>query len=186
VRAGLFRRPRHLRHSRLAHREGARGHNTGQGGLPTKRRYPLTHPSIHSAPSNGRRRTHVITHLPCPHHMVWRRSIDQGFDVICYCANVGQYKEDFEAVRQKALKCGASKVRPPCRVCVCVVGYYYGKRGVVGRTGQALQHLGMDRCRWGAMGSPALLLSLPIPSFNQPINHKHRNRCTSRTCGRSS
>lgn len=35
----------------------------------------------------------------------------QGFDVICYCANVGQYKEDFEAVRQKALKCGASKVR---------------------------------------------------------------------------
>lgn len=31
--------------------------------------------------------------------------------MICYCANVGQYKEDFEAVRQKALKCGASKVR---------------------------------------------------------------------------
>lgn len=34
----------------------------------------------------------------------------QGFDVICYCANVGQYKEDFDKVREKALKCGASKV----------------------------------------------------------------------------
>lgn len=36
--------------------------------------------------------------------------IEKGFDVICYCANVGQYKEDFEKVRQKALKCGATKV----------------------------------------------------------------------------
>lgn len=35
----------------------------------------------------------------------------QGFDVICYCANVGQYKEDFDKVREKAMKCGASKVR---------------------------------------------------------------------------
>lgn len=34
----------------------------------------------------------------------------QGFDVICYCANVGQLKEDFDKVREKALKCGASKV----------------------------------------------------------------------------
>lgn len=33
----------------------------------------------------------------------------KGFDVICYVANVGQ-KEDFEAVKQKALKTGASKV----------------------------------------------------------------------------
>lgn len=35
----------------------------------------------------------------------------QGYEVICYCANVGQYKEDFEKVRQKALACGATKVR---------------------------------------------------------------------------
>lgn len=49
--------------------------------------------------------------------------------MICYCANVGQYKEDFEAVRQKALKCGASKVRTNTRDCVfihacgAVIGY---------------------------------------------------------------
>ncbi|VVB57726.1 Argininosuccinate synthase [uncultured archaeon] len=35
--------------------------------------------------------------------------IDEGYEVICYCADVGQ-KEDFEAVKQKALKCGATKV----------------------------------------------------------------------------
>jgi argininosuccinate synthase len=36
--------------------------------------------------------------------------VRQGYDVICYCANVGQYKEDFEKVRQKAIKAGAIKV----------------------------------------------------------------------------
>ncbi len=35
--------------------------------------------------------------------------IDEGYEVVCYCADVGQ-KEDFEAVKQKALKCGATKV----------------------------------------------------------------------------
>jgi len=35
--------------------------------------------------------------------------IDKGFDVIAYIADVGQ-EEDFESVRQKALKVGASKV----------------------------------------------------------------------------
>ena len=34
---------------------------------------------------------------------------NKGFDVIAYVANVGQ-NEDFEAVRQKALATGASKV----------------------------------------------------------------------------
>ena len=33
----------------------------------------------------------------------------KGFDVICYVADVGQY-DDFEAVKQKALQTGASKV----------------------------------------------------------------------------
>ncbi len=35
--------------------------------------------------------------------------IDEGYEVICYCGDVGQ-QEDFEAVKQKALNCGASKV----------------------------------------------------------------------------
>lgn len=30
--------------------------------------------------------------------------------VVCFCANVGQGEEDFEAVRKKAIGCGASKV----------------------------------------------------------------------------
>ena len=33
---------------------------------------------------------------------------EKGYDVICYTANVGQYGEDFEAVKAKALSCGAS------------------------------------------------------------------------------
>ncbi len=35
--------------------------------------------------------------------------INQGYEVICYMANVGQ-QEDFEAARRKAMKLGASKV----------------------------------------------------------------------------
>ncbi len=35
--------------------------------------------------------------------------IDEGYEVVCYCADVGQ-KEDFEAVKKKALACGATKV----------------------------------------------------------------------------
>ncbi len=35
--------------------------------------------------------------------------IDEGYDVVAYVADVGQ-KEDFEAVKKKALDCGASKV----------------------------------------------------------------------------
>lgn len=35
--------------------------------------------------------------------------LDQGFEVICFLANVGQ-QEDMETLRQKALKIGASKV----------------------------------------------------------------------------
>ncbi|KAJ3292160.1 argininosuccinate synthetase [Borealophlyctis nickersoniae] len=35
--------------------------------------------------------------------------IDQGFEVMCYMANIGQ-EEDFEAARVKALKIGATKV----------------------------------------------------------------------------
>lgn len=40
--------------------------------------------------------------------LVWL--VEKGFDVICFCANVGQGEEDFEAVKTKALGCGASKV----------------------------------------------------------------------------
>lgn len=37
--------------------------------------------------------------------------VEKGYDVICFCANVGQDdSEDFDAIRAKALKCGASKV----------------------------------------------------------------------------
>lgn len=35
---------------------------------------------------------------------------NKGFDVICYCANVGQHGEDFEMVRKKALHLGAKKL----------------------------------------------------------------------------
>jgi argininosuccinate synthase len=35
--------------------------------------------------------------------------IEEGYEVVCYCADVGQV-EDFEAAREKALKIGASKV----------------------------------------------------------------------------
>jgi argininosuccinate synthase len=34
---------------------------------------------------------------------------EKGFDVICFCANVGQFEEDFEAVKAKAVAVGASK-----------------------------------------------------------------------------
>jgi argininosuccinate synthase len=40
--------------------------------------------------------------------LVWL--VEKGFDVICFCANVGQGEEDFEAIKAKALSCGASKV----------------------------------------------------------------------------
>jgi argininosuccinate synthase len=35
--------------------------------------------------------------------------VEKGFDVICFCADVGQGDEDFEGIKAKALKCGASK-----------------------------------------------------------------------------
>mmetsp|Transcript_27658 Transcript_27658/g.33638 ORF Transcript_27658/g.33638 Transcript_27658/m.33638 type:complete len:416 (-) Transcript_27658:112-1359(-) len=34
---------------------------------------------------------------------------EKGFDVIAFCANVGQHEEDFEAVKAKAVSCGAIK-----------------------------------------------------------------------------
>ena len=40
--------------------------------------------------------------------LVWL--VEKGFDVICFCANVGQGDEDYDAIRAKAMKCGASKV----------------------------------------------------------------------------
>lgn len=40
--------------------------------------------------------------------LVWL--VEKGYEVICFCANVGQGEEDFEAVKQKALHCGATKV----------------------------------------------------------------------------
>ena len=40
--------------------------------------------------------------------LVWL--VEKGYDVICFCANVGQGSEDFEAVKRKALGCGAWKV----------------------------------------------------------------------------
>lgn len=40
--------------------------------------------------------------------LVWL--VEKGFDVVCFCANVGQGEEDFEGIKKKALNCGASKV----------------------------------------------------------------------------
>jgi|EP01040_Poterioochromonas_malhamensis_P000651 argininosuccinate synthase len=40
--------------------------------------------------------------------LVWL--VQKGYEVICFCANVGQGEEDFPAVEKKALHCGASKV----------------------------------------------------------------------------
>ena len=34
---------------------------------------------------------------------------EKGFDVIAFCADVGQHHEDFEAVKAKAVSCGALK-----------------------------------------------------------------------------
>jgi argininosuccinate synthase len=34
---------------------------------------------------------------------------EKGFEVICFCANVGQFEEDFEAVKAKAVAVGAAK-----------------------------------------------------------------------------
>lgn len=34
---------------------------------------------------------------------------EKGFEVICFCANVGQFEEDFAAVKAKAVNCGATK-----------------------------------------------------------------------------
>jgi len=36
--------------------------------------------------------------------------VEKGFDVICFCANVGQGDEDWDAIRTKAINCGASKI----------------------------------------------------------------------------
>ena len=36
--------------------------------------------------------------------------MEKGFDVICFCANVGQGDEDWDAIRTKAINCGASKI----------------------------------------------------------------------------
>jgi len=35
--------------------------------------------------------------------------IEKGYDVVAFCANVGQYEEDFSAIQAKAVSCGASK-----------------------------------------------------------------------------
>lgn len=40
--------------------------------------------------------------------LVWL--VEKGYEVICFCADVGQGEEDFGAVEKKALQCGASKV----------------------------------------------------------------------------
>jgi argininosuccinate synthase len=40
--------------------------------------------------------------------LVWL--VEKGYDVICFCANVGQGEEDFEAIKKKAMACGAIKV----------------------------------------------------------------------------
>ena len=40
--------------------------------------------------------------------LVWL--VEKGFEVICFCANVGQGDEDYEKIRSKALGCGASKI----------------------------------------------------------------------------
>ena len=40
--------------------------------------------------------------------LVWL--VEKGFDVICFCANVGQGDEDYDKIRSKAMGCGASKV----------------------------------------------------------------------------
>jgi argininosuccinate synthase len=40
--------------------------------------------------------------------LVWL--VQKGFDVICFCANVGQGDEDYAAIEKKALGCGASKI----------------------------------------------------------------------------
>lgn len=40
--------------------------------------------------------------------LVWL--VEKGYDVICFCANVGQGEEDYEAITKKAMGCGASKV----------------------------------------------------------------------------
>ena len=42
------------------------------------------------------------------HRAVWL--VEKGYDVICFCANVGQGEEDYEAITLKATNCGASKV----------------------------------------------------------------------------
>lgn len=34
---------------------------------------------------------------------------EKGFEIIAFCANVGQHEEDFSAVKAKALNCGATK-----------------------------------------------------------------------------
>ena len=34
---------------------------------------------------------------------------EKGFDVVAFCANVGQHEEDFTAIKAKAVSCGASK-----------------------------------------------------------------------------
>jgi argininosuccinate synthase len=39
--------------------------------------------------------------------LVWL--VEKGFDVVCFCADVGQGDEDFDAIKAKALKCGASQ-----------------------------------------------------------------------------
>ena len=53
--------------------------------------------------------------------------IEKGFDVVCFCADVGQGEEDFEAIKAKALKCGAG-----CEAAGAVRDPQLVRRGVAG------------------------------------------------------
>lgn len=67
-------------------------------------------PATKKASSNGKEKV-VLAYsggLDTSVILVWL--VEKGFDVVCFCANVGQGEEDFDAVRQKALNCGAVDV----------------------------------------------------------------------------
>ena len=81
--------------------------------------------------------------------------IEKGYQVICYCADVGQVHDDLTKIKAKALKCGAEKVSfrrflPGSKILVTV-----GRRGVKQRPRNGSEPLGAGiglARRWRSSG----------------------------------
>jgi argininosuccinate synthase len=71
---------------------------------------------------------------------------EKGFDVIAFCANVGQHAEDFGAVKAKALNAGASKCIVSDLRKEFVTDYVFESHQVQRRSNESRYLLGTSIC----------------------------------------